>query len=114
MATRSVVLVEGFTDVIACHLAGVSNVIVLCGQAADEQPIASLIGTLGIERLSEITVVGDGDGAGHAIVRRVDRFAASATTSVAVCPDGEDPCSLRHSQGDAGLRSVLERRTPLG
>lgn len=108
------VLVEGFTDVIACHLAGMNNVIGMCGIAVDDRTTEELAALLGRHRggPTEIVVVGDGDAAGVHLTNRVRRLPAITTTSVAACPPGDDLCSLGARGDDGAMRSVIASRVP--
>lgn len=114
--THRVVVVEGYTDVMACHLAGVTTAIATCGTAFGVDHIKVLRRVLGDDSgVGEVVFTFDGDEAGQkAAMRAFDeerRFAAQ--TFVAVAPDGLDPCDLRLARGDAAVRSLVEAKTPL-
>lgn len=114
--THRVVVVEGYTDVMACHLAGVTTAIATCGTAFGVDHIKVLRRVLGDDSgVGEVVFTFDGDEAGQkAAMRAFDeerRFAAQ--TFVAVAPDGLDPCDLRLARGDAAVRSLVETKTPL-
>jgi DNA primase len=114
---RQVVVVEGYTDVMAMHLAGVATAVASCGTAFGEEHIGVLRRYLMDSELirGEVVYVFDGDAAGQkAALKAFDsdqRFAAN--TFVAVAPDGMDPCELRQARGDAALRDLVRSRTPL-
>jgi len=63
----------------------------------------------------EVVYTFDGDAAGQAAAMKTfaedQRFVGQ--TFVAVEPDGRDPCELRQEQGDAAVRDLVARRTPL-
>jgi len=113
---RQLVVVEGYTDVMACHLAGIPTAVATCGTAfgADHIKIARRLlsddGTGG-----EVIFTFDGDAAGQkAALRAFDedqRFVAQ--TYVAVEPTGADPCDLRQTRGDAAVRELIGTRRPL-
>ena len=114
--THRVVVVEGYTDVMACHLAGVTTAIATSGTSFGVEHIKVLRRVLGDDSgLGEVVFTFDGDAAGQQAAMRAfaeeQRFAAQ--TFVAVAPDGLDPCDLRLARGDAAVRSLVEARTPL-
>jgi DNA primase len=114
---KQAVVVEGYTDVMACHLAGVGTAVATCGTAFGEghgRVLRRLL--LDHEQFrGEIIFTFDGDEAGQrAAVRAFEgdqQFVAQ--TYVAVEPDGLDPCDLRLRQGDAAVRELVARRVPL-
>jgi DNA primase len=113
---RQLVVVEGYTDVMACHLAGIPTAVATCGTAfgAEHIKIARRLlsddGTGG-----EVIFTFDGDAAGQkAALRAFDedqRFVAQ--NYVAVDPTGADPCDLRQTKGDAAVRDLINSRRPL-
>ncbi|WP_430646576.1 DNA primase [Agromyces sp. GXS1127] len=114
--THRVVVVEGYTDVMACHLAGVTTAIATCGTSFGVDHIKVLRRVLGDDSgIGEVVFTFDGDAAGQKAAMRAfaeeRRFAAQ--TFVAVAPDGLDPCDLRLARGDAAVRSLVETKTPM-
>ncbi|MHA7270487.1 DNA primase [Arthrobacter sp. HLT1-20] len=115
-AKRQLVVVEGYTDVMACHLAGVDTAVATCGTAfgADHIKVARRLlsddGTGG-----EVVFTFDGDSAGQkAALKAFDedqRFIAQ--TFVAVEPSGADPCELRQRKGDEAVHALIRSRRPL-
>ncbi len=111
------VVVEGYTDVMACHLAGVTTAVASCGTAFGAEHISVLRRLLmdQDEFRGEVVYTFDGDAAGQAAAMKTfkedQRFVAQ--TFVAVEPDGRDPCELRQEHGDAAVRDLVARRTPL-
>lgn len=84
-------LVEGYTDVIQMHQAGITNVVASSGTALTSDQIRL------INRLTKnITMLFDGDAAGlRAAVRGVDLILeAGMNARVCVLPEGEDPDSF--------------------
>lgn len=114
---RQVVIVEGYTDVMAMHLAGITTAVATCGTAFGQQHIDVLRRYLMDSQLmrGEVIYVFDGDAAGQAAALKAfdsdQRFAAH--TAIAVAPDNLDPCDLRQQRGDAALRELLRARQPL-
>ncbi|MFB9310003.1 DNA primase [Agromyces hippuratus] len=114
--THRVVVVEGYTDVMACHLAGITTAIATCGTSFGVDHIKVLRRVLGdASGVGEVVFTFDGDAAGQQAAIRAfgeeQRFAAQ--TFVAVAPDGLDPCDLRLARGDAAVRTLIESRTPM-
>jgi DNA primase len=114
--SQRVVVVEGYTDVMACHLAGVTTAIATCGTAFGVDHIKVLRRVLGDDSgVGEVVFTFDGDEAGQKAAMRAfaeeQRFAAQ--TFVAVAPDGLDPCDLRLARGDHAVRSLVEAKVPM-
>ena len=120
---RRAVVVEGYTDVMAMHLAGVTTAVASCGTAFGDEHISVLRRYLRDTQTAfgtslpqgEVVYTFDGDSAGQkAALKAFDsdqRFAAN--TYVAVAPSGMDPCELRQAKGDEAVRALVENRSPL-
>ena len=114
---QQAVIVEGYTDVMACHLAGVPTAVATCGTSFGEDHIRVLRRLLmdQHELRGEVVFTFDGDEAGQRAALRAfaedQRFVAQ--TFVAVQPDGLDPCELRQREGDAAVRDLIAARVPL-
>jgi len=114
---RQAVIVEGYTDVMACHLAGVPTAVATCGTSFGEEHIKVLrrliMDTEG--SAGEVIFTFDGDVAGQRAALRAftmeDKFVTQ--TFVTVQPDGLDPCDVRLQHGDAAVRDLIARRVPL-
>jgi DNA primase len=111
------VIVEGYTDVMACHLAGVGTAVATCGTAFGDEHARMLRRFLNDheEFRGEVIFTFDGDAAGQKAALRAfggDQNFVSQTY-VAVEPSGLDPCDLRIQQGDAAVRELIARRVPL-
>lgn len=114
--SHRVVVVEGYTDVMACHLAGVTTAIATCGTAFGSDHITVLRRVMGDDSASgEVVFTFDPDAAGQKAALRAfgDEKRFAAQTYVAVAPDGLDPCDLRLQRGDAAVRSLLEHKAPM-
>ena len=115
--TSQAVLVEGYTDVMACHLAGVGTAVASCGTAFGDDHAKILRRHMADheEFRGEVIFTFDGDAAGQAAALKA--FAGDqnfvSQTYVAVEPDGLDPCELRLKHGDAAVRELIARRVPL-
>jgi DNA primase len=111
------VVVEGYTDVMACHLAGVTTAVATCGTAFGVEHIAILRRLLMDSDTfrGEVIFTFDGDRAGQRAALRAfeqdQRFMTQLF--VAVEPHGLDPCELRQEHGDAAVRDLVARRRPL-
>ena len=114
---RQVVVVEGYTDVMACHLAGIPTAVATCGTAFGDDHIRILRRLLMDDDTfrGEVIFTFDGDAAGQkAALRAFDDDQKFVTqTFVAVEANGLDPCDLRQQQGDAAVRDLVARRVPL-
>jgi len=114
---RQAVIVEGYTDVMACHLSGVPTAVATCGTSFGEDHVKVLrrliMDTDGSD--GEVIFTFDGDAAGQKAALRAfsleEKFVTQ--TFVAVQPDGLDPCDLRLKQGDGAVRDLIARRVPL-
>ena len=115
--SQQAVVVEGYTDVMACHLAGVGMAVASCGTAFGQEHARVLRRFLGDHGDSngEVIFTFDGDSAGQKAAMKVfesDQVFASQTY-VAVAPEGMDPCDLRLQRGDAAVRELVATRRPL-
>ncbi|MHA6667953.1 DNA primase [Homoserinimonas sp. A447] len=118
---KQVVVVEGYTDVMACHLAGVTTAVATCGTAFGVDHIKVVRRVLGdvdnadSRGLGEVVFTFDPDEAGQKAASRAfseeQRFAAQ--TYVAVAPEGLDPCDLRLKRGDDAVRRLVQGKKPM-
>ncbi|MGW4775859.1 DNA primase [Streptomyces filamentosus] len=109
------VVVEGYTDVMACHLAGVTTAIATCGTAFGGEHIKILRRLLMDNGSARVIFTFDGDAAGQKAALRAfeDDQKFAAETYIAIAPDGMDPCELRLAKGDDAVVDLVEPRTPL-
>ncbi|MFE9818422.1 DNA primase [Streptomyces sp. NBC_00236] len=109
------VVVEGYTDVMACHLAGVTTAIATCGTAFGGDHIKILRRLLMDNGSARVIFTFDGDAAGQKAALRAfeDDQKFAAETYIAIAPDNMDPCDLRLAKGDESVRDLVEPRTPL-
>ena len=114
---RQAVIVEGYTDVMACHLAGIGTAVATSGTSFGDGHISVLRRLLMDESQfrGEVIFTFDGDAAGQRAALRAfgmeEKFVTQ--TFVAVQPDGLDPCDLRLKHGDAAVRELVAQRVPL-
>ncbi len=103
---QTVVVVEGYTDVVACHQAGVKNVVATLGTSLTAEHVRVL------SRLCEkVVLVFDADAAGEkAADRAAELFlAGQLDIAVAVLPAGSDPAELlRKAEGLAVWQRVID------
>ncbi|MFF3915585.1 DNA primase [Streptomyces sp. NPDC001852] len=113
--TSRAVVVEGYTDVMACHLAGVTTAIATCGTAFGGEHIKILRRLLMDNGSARVIFTFDGDAAGQKAALRAfeDDQKFAAETYIAIAPDGMDPCELRLAKGDEAVADLAEPRTPL-
>ena len=111
------VVVEGYTDVMACHLSGIDTAVASCGTAFGADHARMLQRLMGNSDAfsGEIVFTFDGDAAGQAAALKVFNLDQTfvAQTYVAVEPNGLDPCDLRLSSGEPAVRELVGRRVPL-
>ena len=111
-----VVVVEGYTDVMACHLAGITTAVATCGTSFGVDHIKVIRRVMGDDNSQgSVIFTFDPDAAGQKAATRAfneeQRF--SAQTYVAVGPDGLDPCDLRLTKGDDAVRRMIDARKPM-
>lgn len=111
------VVVEGYTDVMAMHLAGVTTAVASCGTAFGDEHLAMLRRLMMDDNFfrGELIYVFDGDAAGRAAALKAfeGEQNLAGQSFVAVAADGMDPCDLRLQHGDGALRDLVARRSPL-
>ncbi len=114
---QQVVIVEGYTDVMACHLAGVTTAVATCGTAFGAEHVKVMRRLLldSADSGAEVVFTFDGDAAGQkAAMRAFDQEQRFVTqTFVAVAADGLDPCDLRLARGDAAVQQLVSSRIPM-
>ncbi len=113
---RQVVIVEGYTDVMACHLAGVTSAVATCGTAFGSEHTNVLRRVMGDDSAQgEVIFTFDPDAAGQKAALRAfaedKRF--NAQTYVATGIDGLDPCDLRLEKGDGAVRAMVDNKMPM-
>ena len=97
-------LVEGYTDVISMHQAGIENVVASSGTSLTEGQIRA------IHRFTDnVTVLYDGDSAGiHASLRGIDMLLAEGLSiKVLLLPDGEDPDSYARTHSASEFKQYI-------
>ncbi len=112
---QQAVVVEGYTDVMACHLAGVTTAVATCGTAFGAGHAKMLRRLLLDDGGASVVFTFDGDAAGRKAALRAyeEDQSFAGMTYVAVARDGLDPCDLRLQGGDEAVRALIEARAPL-
>ena len=92
------VVVEGYTDVLALHQAGVEEAVGVMGTAITGEQVAALSGMV-----EEVVLALDADSAGQEAMLRAQRVAAGRRMRlrVAAMPAGEDPAEMMAAEGGA-------------
>ena len=104
--SRHLIIVEGYTDVIAAWLAGVENVAAVCGTALGERHIHV------IKRYADLmTLVLDGDEAGQRRTNEILELfvAADVDVRITTLPAGDDPCDFLQQHGANEFRELVAR-----
>ena len=115
--SQKVVVVEGYTDVMACHLAGITTAVATCGTAFGDEHIRILNRMLSanVDNPAEVIFTFDPDEAGQKAAMRAfadaDKF--HANSFIAVGPDGLDPSDLRVQKGDEAVALMIENKKPI-
>jgi DNA primase len=115
--SQKVVVVEGYTDVMACHLAGITTAVATCGTAFGDEHIRILNRMLSanVDNPAEVIFTFDPDEAGQKAAMRAfadaDKF--HANSFIAVGPDGLDPSDLRVQKGDEAVSLMIQNKKPI-
>ena len=116
-AGHQAVVVEGYTDVMAMHAAGVTTAVASCGTAFGEEHLQILRRLMLDDNYfrGELIYTFDGDEAGQKAAMRAFEGDQKFTgqSFVAVAPEGMDPCDLRLQRGDAAVRDLIADRIPM-
>jgi DNA primase len=98
------VVVEGYTDVLALHQAGIEEAVAVMGTAITDEQVATLSGMV-----DEVVLALDADSAGQEAMLRAQRVAAGRRMRlrVAAMPAGEDPAEMMAAEGGAERFAAL-------
>jgi DNA primase len=114
---RQAVIVEGYTDVMACHLSGITTAVATSGTSFGDGHIKILRRLLmDTDKFrGEVIFTFDGDAAGQRAVERAFSFEGDFVTQTmfTLQPDGLDPCDLRLKEGEAAVRDLIAQRVPV-
>ena len=105
----SVLVVEGYTDVVMLHQAGLENAVAIMGTSlTDEQVLA-------LKRLAPVAHLAlDADNAGQEAMLRAAEIAEREKLEMRIVPLGEgmDPAELVVAKGPDEMRGLVERSLP--
>jgi DNA primase len=103
------ILVEGYTDVLALHQAGIENVVGIMGTSFTEEQLLELMRVVTVLELCL-----DADSAGQEAMLRAARMATGRGMElrVVVLPEGADPADLALSEGAQALRERVAASVP--
>ena len=114
---RQAVIVEGYTDVMACHLSGITTAVATSGTSFGVGHIKILRRLLmdSDKFRGEVIFTFDGDAAGQKAVEKAFNFEGDFVTQTmfTLQPDGLDPCDLRLKYGEAAVRDLIAQRVPV-
>ena len=110
VAENTAIVVEGYTDCIACWEAGIKNVVATLGTALTEHHVKTLT-----RFAKRIVYMFDGDAAGQKAARRAIQFIErdSMDLRCVVLPDGNDPMEFITAHGGEALRERIAAAEPL-
>jgi DNA primase len=118
---RRIIVVEGYTDVLALHQAGMPNAVAIMGTSLTEEQVtelAKLLGagsrTAGEEANPAVELALDADASGQEAMIRADRVAQARrlTLRVVPMPEGTDPAELVQREGAEVMRRLVEASEP--
>src|SRR6478672_1282845 len=109
-----VVLVEGYTDVLAMHQAGLRNTVGLMGTALTEEQVGELARLVGGSDAARVTLALDADASGQQAMVRAAAVAAGRKLDlrVAPLPEGRDPADLVTDEGADAVRARIAASVP--
>ncbi len=104
------VVVEGYTDVLAAHQAGIEETVGVMGTAITPEQLQQLS-----SYTEEVVLALDADRSGRAAMLRAQRVAGGRKLHlrVAAMPAGEDPADMLRGGGADKVRELIERAMPL-
>ena len=110
VAQDTAIVVEGYTDCIACWEAGIKNVVATLGTALTEHHVKTLT-----RFAKRIVYMFDGDAAGQKAARRAIQFIEQDSMDLrcVVLPDGNDPMEFITAHGGEALQARIDAAEPL-
>ncbi len=106
------ILVEGYTDVLALHQAGLTNAVAIMGTSLTEEQVAELERVVGSSGVLELCL--DADRAGQEAMLRAAQLADGRNLDLRVVPlpEGMDPAELIQREGGERLRERVAASVP--
>jgi DNA primase len=115
MRTARFVVVEGYTDVLALHQAGIREAVAIMGTALTQEQLAELAKVGDGNRRGLVYLALDADRAGRDAMLRASRLAEDRGIDLRVVemPEGTDPADLVAQEGSEAFGERLERAVPM-
>ncbi|MBM6785786.1 DNA primase [Collinsella tanakaei] len=110
VAANEAIVVEGYTDAIACWEAGIKNVVATLGTALTEHHVKTLT-----RFAKRIVYLFDGDAAGQKAAERAIQFVETGSVDLrcVILPDDLDPADFLRDRGGEELCALLDAAEPL-
>ena len=110
VAADEAIVVEGYTDAIACWEAGIKNVVATLGTALTEHHVKTLT-----RFAKRIVYLFDGDAAGQKAAERAIQFVETGSVDLrcVILPDDLDPADFLRDRSGEDLRAMLDAAEPL-
>ena len=115
MRTGRFVVVEGYTDVLALHQAGIREAVAIMGTAMTQEQLAELAKVGDSNRRGAVFLALDADRAGREAMLRAARLAEDRGVDLRVIdmPEGTDPADLVNQDGAAAFKERMDRAAPM-
>jgi len=115
MRTARFVVVEGYTDVLALHQAGIREAVAIMGTALTQEQLAELAKVGDGNRRGLVYLALDADRAGRDAMLRASRLAEDRGIDLRVVemPEGTDPADLITREGADAFIERMERAVPM-
>ena len=115
MRTGRFVVVEGYTDVLALHQAGIREAVAIMGTAMTQEQLAELAKVGDSNRRGTVFLALDADRAGREAMLRAARLAEDRGVDLRVIdmPEGTDPADLANQEGSGAFQERMDRAAPM-
>jgi DNA primase len=115
MRTGRFVVVEGYTDVLALHQAGIREAVAIMGTAMTQEQLAELAKVGDSNRRGTVFLALDADRAGRDAMLRAARLAEDRGVDLRVVdmPEGTDPADLANQEGADAFKKRMDRAAPM-
>ena len=115
MKSGRFVVVEGYTDVLALHQAGIRESVAIMGTALTQEQLAELAKVGDATKRGTVFLALDADRAGRDAMLRAARLAEDRGVDLRVVdmPEGKDPADLASDEGPAAFQERMQRAAPM-
>ena len=115
MKSGRFVVVEGYTDVLALHRAGIGEAVAIMGTALTQEQLAELSKVGDGSKRGTVFLALDADRAGRDAMLRAARLAEDRGVDLRVVdmPEGKDPADLASEEGSAAFQDRMQRAAPM-